>query len=151
MSRLHDLIIWKQCYLCKHGRMEAEIKERVMKGRRVKLWVRSLGTEREECAYGREEGLRNSILLPALTYGMENWTWNGTQQSRVQAVEMSYLRGACGVSTRRWNGLSKDSVYERCVMRERGSRVECGMVEWGEKEHPEMIWSCWKDGKWGIR
>ncbi len=39
-----------------------------------------------------KRGLRNSILLPTLTYGSENWTWNGAQQSRVRAVEMSYFR-----------------------------------------------------------
>ena len=72
-------------------------------------------------------GLRNSILLPTLTYGSENWTWNGAQQSRVRAVEMSYLRGACGVS--RWDGLSNESVYERCGMRGCGSGVGCGVVE----------------------
>ncbi len=56
----------------------------VMKGRNVSMDVK--------------RALRNSILLPTLTYGSENWTWNGAQQSRVRAVEMSYLRGACGVS-----------------------------------------------------
>ncbi len=55
-----------------------------MKGRNVSMDVK--------------RGLRNSILLPTLTYGSENWTWNGVQQARVQAVEMSYLRGGCGVS-----------------------------------------------------
>ncbi len=49
------------------------------------------------------------------------------------AVEMSYLRGACGVS--RWDGLNNESVYERCGMRGCGSGVECG-----EKEHCEMVW-----------
>ncbi len=41
---------------------------------------------------------------------------------------MSYLRGACGVS--RWDGLSNESVYERCGMSGRGSGVGCGVVEW---------------------
>ncbi len=59
-----------------------------------------------------KKGLRNSILLPTLP--TKNWTWNGAQQSRVLAVEMSYLRGACGVN--RWDGLSNESVYERCGM-----------------------------------
>ncbi len=53
---------------------------------------------------------------------------NGAQQSRVRAVEMSYLRGACGVN--RWDGLSKESVYERCGMRGCGCVVGCGMVWW---------------------
>ncbi len=64
----------------------------VMKGRNVSIDVK--------------RGLRNSILLQTLTYSSENWTWNEAQQSRVQAVEMSYLRGACGVS--RWDGLTNE-------------------------------------------
>ncbi len=72
---------------------------------------------------GEKRGLRNSILLPTLTYGSENCTMSRAQQSRVCAVEMSYLRGACGVN--RWDGVSN----ERCGMRGRGSRVGCGGVE----------------------
>ncbi len=65
----------------------------VMKGRNVSMDVK--------------KGLRNSILLPTLTYGSENWTWNGAQQSRVCTVEMSYLRGACGM---RWDELNNECV-----------------------------------------
>ncbi len=46
---------------------------RVMKGRSVSMEVK--------------RGLRNNILLPTLTYGLETWTWNRAQQSRVCAVE----------------------------------------------------------------
>ncbi len=41
---------------------------------------------------------------------------------------MSYLRGACGVST--WDGPSNESAYERCGMNGHGSGVGCGVVEW---------------------
>ncbi len=75
----------------------------LMKGRNVSIDVK--------------RALRISILLPTLTYGSENWTWNGAQQSRVRAVETSYLRGTCGVS--RWDGLSNECVYERERERER--------------------------------
>ena len=37
------------------------------------------------------------------------WTWNRTQQSRERAVEMSYLRGVCGMT--RWEGESNESMY----------------------------------------
>ncbi len=99
---------WLGTVLCKHGGMEGEIRERVMKGRSV---VSSLTGEMKgrNVSMDEKRGLRNSILLPTLTYGSENWTWNGTQQSRDRAVEMSYLRGACGVS--RWDGLNNESVY----------------------------------------
>ncbi len=49
------------------------------------------------------------------------------QQLRVSAVELSYLRGSCGVS--RWDCVSSESVYERCGMRVCGSGVGCSVVE----------------------
>ncbi len=106
--------------LCKHEGMEGEIRERVMKGRSVVGLLAGV-MKRRNVSMDVKRGLRNSILLPALTYGSENWTWNGAQQSREHAVEMSYLRGACGVG--RWDGLSNESVYERC-----GSGVWCVVV-----------------------
>ena len=48
-----------------------------------------------------EKGLRDSILLPTLTYGAELWTWNQQERSKIQAVEMSYLRSSLGVT--RWD------------------------------------------------
>ncbi len=59
------------------------------------------------------------------------------RSSRERAVEMSYLRGACGVS--RWDGLSKESVYERYGMRGCGSGVGCGVVEWVKRS--TLRWS----------
>ncbi len=50
------------------------------------------------------------------------------QQSRVRAVVISYLRGACSVT--RWDGVSNKNVYEKCGMRGCGSGVWCGVVEW---------------------
>ncbi len=72
--------------LCKHEGMEGEIRERVMKGRSV---VGSLAgvMKGRTVSMDVKRGLRHSILLPTLTYGSENWTWNGAQQSRVRAVD----------------------------------------------------------------
>ncbi len=106
--------------LCKHGGMEMTgrsvvgLLAGIMKGRNVSIDVK--------------RGLRNTILLPTLTYGLENWTWNGAQQLRVHTVKMSYLRGVCEVN--RWDRVSNESVYERCGMRGRESGVGCGVVEW---------------------
>ncbi len=57
--------------------------------------------------------------------------WNRTQQSRVPAMEMSYLSRACGVT--RWEGESNESVYERCCMR--ASVCEVWSGEMGEKKY----------------
>ncbi len=72
-----------------------------------------------------------------MTYGSETWTWNRAQQSKVHAVEMSYLRGVCGVT--RWEGESNESMYERCGMGSlcRWSEVRSGGM--GKKKYVEII------------
>ncbi len=40
-------------------------------------------------------------------------------------MEMSYLKGTCGVT--RWEGESNESVYERCSMSACANGVNCGV------------------------
>ncbi len=112
--------------LGKLGEMDGEVRQRAVKGRSV---IGSLARVMKGRNVSMEvkRGLRNSILLPTLMYGSETWTWNRAQQSRVHAVEMSYLRGACGVT--RWDGESNESVYESCGMGSCANGVNCGVVE----------------------
>ena len=84
-----------------------------------------------------KKGLRDGIVVPTLTYASETWVWNESQRSRIQAVEMSFLRGACGV--RRMNGDSNERVYERFGMSSKGEGVKCGVVEW-VKRNSAMVW-----------
>ncbi len=83
--------------LCKHGSMEGEVRERTVKGRQV------MGAL-ERVMQGRNViievnwGIRNSVTLPTLSCASETWTWKAAEQSQIRAVEMSYMRGACGVS-----------------------------------------------------
>ncbi len=95
--------------MCKHGGTEGETRERALQGRKV---VGSLGHTLNGRSVSMEvkRDLRNTVIVPTLTYASETWTWNESQRSRVQAVEMSYLRSACGVS--RMDGMSNESVYE---------------------------------------
>ncbi len=78
---------------------------RIMNGRSVSMEVK--------------RDLRNTVIVPTLTYASETGAWNERQRSRVQAVEMSYLRSACGVS--RMDGMINEGVYERF-----GMNVSCG-------------------------
>ncbi len=57
------------CKHCKHRGKEGEIRERVMKGRRVVGSLAGVMKERD-VSMGVKRGLRNSILLPTLTYGL---------------------------------------------------------------------------------
>ena len=107
--------------------MDGEIRERVVKGRSVIGSLTRIMKGRN-VSMEVKRGMRNSILLPTLTYGSETWAWNRAQQSSVRAVEMSYTRGACGVT--RWEDESNESLYERCGMSTCGEGVKCGVVEW---------------------
>ena len=74
-----------------------------------------------------KKGLRDGIVVPTLTYASETWVWNESQRSRIQAVEMSFLRGACGVG--RMDGESNERVYGRFGMSSKGEGMKCGVVE----------------------
>ncbi len=71
--------------------------------------------------------LRNTTIVPILTYTSETWAWNESQRPGVQAEEMSYLRSACGVS--RMDGMSNESVYECFGMCHGCEGKKCGVVE----------------------
>ncbi len=98
--------------MCKHGGAEGERRERALQGREV---VGSLGRIMNDRSVSMEvkRDLRNTVIVPTLTYASETRAWNESQRSRVQAVEMSYLRSACGV---RMDGMSNESVYEHFGM-----------------------------------
>ncbi len=95
--------------LCKHGGTEVEIRERALQGRRVEGSLGRIMNDRSVSMEVKRD-LRNTIIVPTFTYASETWAWNESQRFRVQAVEMSYLRNACGVS--RMDGMSNEIVYE---------------------------------------
>jgi len=61
---------------------------------------------------------------------------NEGQKSRIQAVEMSYLRGACGLS--RMDGESNESVYKKFGVSVKGEGMNCGVVE--VVKHSTLRW-----------
>ncbi len=90
---------------------------RIMKGRSVSMEVK--------------RDLRNTVIVPTLTSASKTWAWNESQRSRVQAVEISYLRSACGVN--RMDRMSNESVYECFGMCHLGEAVKGRSVEWWKK------------------
>ncbi len=94
--------------LCKRGSMEGEIRERIVKGRRV-MGVLERVMKGRKVNMVLTKGIKNSVILLTLSYALETWTWNAAQQSQIRAVEMSYMQGACGVS--RWDGESDEDTY----------------------------------------
>ncbi len=75
--------------MCKYGGTEGEIGERALQGRRL---AGSLGPIMNGRSVGMKvkRDLRNTVIVPTLTYANITWAWNESQRSRVQAVEMSF-------------------------------------------------------------
>ncbi len=91
-----------------------------------------------------KKGLRDGIIVVTVTYASETWVWNERQRSKIQAVEVSYLRGGCGVW--RMNGESNESVYNRFGMSNKGEGMKCGVVD-GVKHNTKVIWPYGKNGR----
>ncbi len=87
--------------------------ERVIKERNVSMEVK--------------KGIRNSVILPTLSCASETWKWRAAQQSRLRALEISYMRGVCSVS--RWDGESNEDMYGRFGMSEAAVGMNYGVVE----------------------
>ncbi len=92
----------------------------------------------------------NCFASPTLSREATDIDIDEEMVKRVRAVEMSYLRGACGVS--RWDGLSNESVYERCGMRVcavemsylRGAR---GVSRWDGMSNESVYERCGMKGR----
>ncbi len=68
--------------MCKHGGTEGESKERALHERKV---VGSLGHTMNGRSVSMEvkRDLRNTVIVPTLTYTSETWARNESQRSRV--------------------------------------------------------------------
>ncbi len=84
-----------------------------------------------------KKALHHSIRVPTLRHASETRAWNEGQRCRIQAVEMSYLRGTCGLN--RMDGESSESVYGKFGMSFKSEGMNCGVVE--VVKHSALRWS----------
>ena len=114
--------------MSKDGSLGEEVLGRVQQGRRVVGSLKAVMRNRE-VSMEVKKSLCDSIVVPTLTYGSETWTLLEGNKSRVRAVEMSYLRGACGVSWR--NRMTNEEVKELCgVDTDVIEKVERNTLRW---------------------
>ncbi len=77
--------------------MEGEIRERAIQVIKV---IGSLECVMRKRTVSREvkKALRDSIIVLTVPYASKTWVWNQSQRSKIQAAEISYMRGGCGVN-----------------------------------------------------
>ncbi len=98
-------------HVCRHG--EEDKRERALQGRKV---VGSLGhmTRGREVSMEVKEVLQDTIIVLIVIYATETWMWNKCQRSKIQTVEMNYLKDGCGVN--KIDGKSDENVCGRFAM-----------------------------------
>ncbi len=111
---------------CEYESMEGEIRERAIQGRKVTGSLRRVMRERTVCKEVKK-ALRDSIIVLTVAYARETWVWNQSQRCKIQGVEISYLRGGCGVN--RMDRKSNENVYRKFGMSSRGEGMSSGVVE----------------------
>ncbi len=83
-----------------------------------------------------KKALCDSITVPTLMYVSETRTWNEGQRAWIQAVEMRYLRDACGLN--RMDGESKESVHGKLSVFFKSKEINCEVVE--VVKHSTLRW-----------
>ncbi|CAL9694307.1 unnamed protein product [Knipowitschia caucasica] len=82
------------------GRMEREIDRRISAACAVMRSLYRTVVVKRELSQKAKLSIYRSIFVPSLTYGHELWVMTERTRSRIQAVEMSFLRRVAGRSLR---------------------------------------------------
>ena len=88
--------------------------------------------ERKELSKATKLRVINAMVVPALMYGSETWTLQKRHRSRIQAMEMRYLRKIEGVT--RLDRLSNEDIRRRL-----GAEAVLAVVDRKKKEWRERI------------
>lgn len=81
-----------------NGKMEAEINTRIQNTIKLFHSMRQNFLKNKEISTPTKIKIFKTIYRPVLTFSCESWTLNRTEKSRIQAVEMKYLRAVRGVT-----------------------------------------------------
>ncbi len=64
--------------MCKHGRTEGETRERALQGNNLVGSLEHI-MKGKSVSMVEKRDLRNTVILPTLTYASETWAWNKSQ------------------------------------------------------------------------
>lgn len=81
-----------------NGNQEAEINNRIEKTLKLYYTMNKKFINKPEISRKTKINIFKTIYRPILTFGCESWVLNKQQKSKIQAVEMKYLRRTRGVT-----------------------------------------------------
>ena len=93
------------------GSCDHEIENRIGAAARMVGALRSEVIERKELSKATKLRVINAMVVPTLLYGSETWTLQRRHRSKIQAMEMRYLRRVEGVT--RMDRLTNEDIRRR--------------------------------------
>lgn len=137
------------------GNQEAEITSRIDKTVKLYYSMNKAFINRKEISRQTKISVYKAIYRPVLTYGCESWVLTKNQKSKIQAIEMRYLRRTKGITR-------KDRIRNQQVREELGVTksvlefIEQRQLSWwghlqrlDSKRPVKQIWEAKPDQKRG--
>jgi hypothetical protein len=82
------------------GKQEIDINERIQKTTKTYHMMRQNFIKKKEISKKTKMTVFKTIYRPILTYGSETWVLTRPMKSKIQAIEMKYLRAVKGITRR---------------------------------------------------
>jgi hypothetical protein len=112
----------------KDGCIDKEIERRVNAGRKVLGGVKCLAKS-ETLSKKARLTIRSAILAPTLLYGSETWVCQKKHESKINAVDMCYLRSMCGKT--RYDRVRNADVKRECeIKKDMKEMHESKLLRW---------------------
>lgn len=84
----------------RNGNQDIDVSERIRKTVNIYHAMRQTFIRKKEISQKTKMTVFRTIYRPILTYGSETWVLTKKNKSRLQAIEMKYLRGVKGITRR---------------------------------------------------
>ncbi|KAK7915621.1 hypothetical protein WMY93_011382 [Mugilogobius chulae] len=121
------------------GRMEREIDRRIGAASAVMQSLYRTVVVKKELSRKAKLLIYRSIYVPTLTYGHELWVMTERTRSRIQAVEMSFLRRVAGRSLR--DRVRSSATREELRVEPLLLHIERGQLRWLGASVPDASWT----------
>lgn len=112
----------------KDGKNETEINERVNNAMKLYYAFNRTFIWKQEISQKTKLTVYKSIVKPILSFGCESWTLTKQQESKIQAVEMKYLRGIKGVTKK--DKIRSETIREELKIESIINSIEKQQLRW---------------------
>lgn len=110
------------------GSQEKEINARIESASRVFHSLKNVLIGKKEVSRKAKMSIYKTVFLPTLTFGSESWTLSNKLKSRIQSMEMKYLRKVLGVT--RLDRLRNSVIREELQISPALETVERNQLRW---------------------